>query len=188
MVSEHNAVTSEETRNTYVVNNKLFRCLITLWWFLLLVITGPGSQESCRPVCHGVLRDGIFTSSQNRFTCMIATTENWFLIITESGNYYEANYPNSHLKKTHLKEAISHCCGWISGRFHTSFRLHRIEWCPTVQGESPAVGPDQNRKGPRNPGRHCGISARIIVWKMVINCAVFYLIDGFNKFVYFEKK
>lgn len=120
MVSEHNAVTSEETRNTYVVNNKLFRCLITLWWFLLLVITGPGSQESCRPVCHGVLRDDIFTSSQNRFTCMIATTENWFLIITESG------------------------------RFHTSFRLHRIEWCPTVQGESPAVGPDQNRKGPRN--------------------------------------
>lgn len=107
MVSEHNAVTSEETRNTYLVNNKLFRCLITLWWFLLLVITGPGSQESCRPVCHGVLRDDIFTSSQNRFTCMIATTENWFLIITESGNYYEANYPNSHFKKKpHLKEVV----------------------------------------------------------------------------------
>lgn len=30
---------------------------------------------------------------------------------------------------------------------------HRIEWCPTVQGESPAVGPDQNRKGPRDPAQ-----------------------------------
>lgn len=94
--------------------------LYYLVWFLLLVITGSGSQESCRPVCHGVLRDDIFTSSQNRFTCMIATTESWFLTITESGNHYEANYLNLHLKKLkpHSKEAISYYCGWISGRFH----------------------------------------------------------------------
>lgn len=167
----------------------MLQVLYYLVWFLLLVITGSGSQESCRPVCHGVLRDDIFTSSQNRFTCMIATTESWFLTITESGNHYEANYLNLHLNKLkpHSKEAISYYCGWISGRFHSSFRLHRIEWCPTVQGESPAR-PEQNGTTWPSPGKHYGISVRIIGWKMVNNCAVFYLIDGFNKIVFFEKK